>query len=109
MLRWLWRWLFRRPVVWQRSIVEVRDLEALSRTGLAGMLLAQEKARLDYLNAREAYDGDRNAAALARLQVHLFHLQATNAIVQSLLNEHHIEHLLTTPQPTSEIAVGKSR
>ena len=109
MLRWLWRRLSHRPVVWQRSIVEVRDLETLARTGLAGMLLAQEKARLDFVSAREACECNQGPGAMDRVQESLVHLQTTNAVVQALLNEHQIEQLLATRPPDSEITVGKSR
>src|SRR6516225_27697 len=95
MLRWLWRRFFSWPVEWQRSIVELRGLETLARSGLAGMLLAQEKARLDYLRAREAHERSHRRQARNRMNDRLANLQATNAVVQSLLNEHLLEQQLT--------------
>jgi hypothetical protein len=109
MLQWLVRRFVRRPVIWQRSIVELSDLEALARTGLAGMLLAQEKARLGFVSAREDHQRNPNVASIERLNVSLMQLQATNAVVQSLLNEHQLERLLAAEQPASETLVGKSR
>jgi len=111
MLRWLWRRCFSWPVEWQRSIVELSDLEALARSGLAGMLLAQEKARLDYLRAREGYERGRCRETRNRMNDRLANLQATNAVVQSLLNEHLLEQRLAAgaDSATSEFAVVKSR
>jgi hypothetical protein len=108
MLRRLWHRLFGRPVVWQRSIVELGDLERLARTGLAEMLLGQEKARLDFLGAREAFEGDPCRATQDRMEACLARLQATNAVVQSLLNEQQVEQRLSDTPP-AEIGVGKSR
>jgi hypothetical protein len=111
MLGWLWRRLFPQPALWQRSIVELRDLEDLARSGLASMLLAQEKARLDYVQARETYDRQRGRDALNRMHDRLHHLQATSAIVQSLLNEHFLERLLAAgvEQTASHSPLVKSR
>jgi hypothetical protein len=109
MLQWLMRRFMRRPVIWQRSIVELRDLEALARAGLAGMLLAQEKARLDFISAQEAHRCHPSGASAERQHERLLQLQATNAVVQSLLNEHHLERLLAAVPPSAEAVVGKSR
>jgi hypothetical protein len=94
MIRWLWRRLFPRPTLWHRSLVELRDMESLARSGLAGMLLAQEKARLEYLQARETYERQPNQTSLDRMYNQLHHLQATNAVVQSLIHEQHLEQLI---------------
>ncbi len=110
MLRQLWHRLFRRPIEWERSLVSLGDLEVLARSNLAGLLLAQEKARLDFVRAQEEYRGHRTAAHFETLQQRLLHLQATNALVQSLLNEQKLEQLLETKHiPESAPAVGKSR
>jgi hypothetical protein len=109
MLQWLLRRFVRRPIVWQRSIVELRELEALARTGLAGMLLAQEKARLGFVSARETHQLNPSVASTERLHESLMQLQATNAVVQSLLNEQQLERLLAAEQPAVETPVGKSR
>ena len=105
----LWQQFFGRRVVWQRSIVELRDLEALARLGLAGMLLAQEKARLDFTRAREEFERDSSRAARDRVDECLTRLQATNAVVQSLLNEHSLEQRLAAEQLQAVVSVGKSR
>jgi hypothetical protein len=108
-LTWFWDRLFGRRVEWQRSIVQLRDLEALARTGLAGMLLAQEKARLDFTRAREDFERLSSRAARDRADHCLTRLQATNAVVQSLLNEHCLEQRLAAEQALVEEPVGKSR
>lgn len=100
---------FGRPVAWHRSIVELGDLEALARTGLAGMLLAQEKARLDFTRAREEFERSASRSARDRVDDCLARLQATNAVVQSLLNEHCLEQRLAAEQSLGENPVGKSR
>jgi hypothetical protein len=110
MLRQLWHRLFRRSIEWERSLVPLGDLEILTRSNLAGLLLAQEKARLDFLSAQEEYRGHRTVAHFETLQQRLLHLQATNALVQSLLNEQRLEQLLKTKHPPEFApAVGKSR
>jgi hypothetical protein len=72
------------------------------------MLLAQEKARLDFLGAREAFERSPCHATQHRMEACLGHLQATDAVVQSLLNEQQIEQRLAE-MPPAEIGVGKSR
>ena len=105
----LWHRFFGRRVSWQRSIVQLRDLEALARLGLAGMLLAQEKARLDFTRAREEFERDSSRAARDRVDEGLSRLQATNAVVQSLLNEHSLDQRLAAEQSQAVGSVGKSR
>jgi hypothetical protein len=108
MLRRLWHRIFSRPVVWERSLVELSGLEQLARAGIAGMLLAQEKARLDFIKAREAHARNPNSDSRHHMDSRLAHLQATNAVVQSLLNEQQLEQRLMSESPP-EIVVGKSR
>jgi len=105
----LWHRLFGRQVVWQRSIVELGDLDALARTGLAGMLLAQEKSRLEFTRAWEDFERSSSQSARNRVDGCLARLQATNAVVQSLLNEHSLEQRLAAEHPQTENPVGKSR
>jgi hypothetical protein len=105
----LWDRFFGRRVSWQRSIVQLRDLEALARLGLAGMLLAQEKARLEFTRAREDFERSSSRAARDRVDECLTRLQATNAVVQSLLNEHCLEQRLAAEQSLTAVSVGKSR
>src|SRR5437660_1227115 len=102
MFRRFLRRFFSRSVVWQRSIVELTDLEALCRTSLAGMLLAQEKARLDFLGAREENLRRPSRASADHMHQRLAHLQATNALVQSCLNEHSLEQRLAAEAPVRE-------
>jgi hypothetical protein len=81
--------------------------------------MAQEKARLDYLAARETYACSARSDAFGLMQERLLQLQSTSAIVQALLNEHYLEQLLT-PLPLGagegrvrgsgrELSIGKSR
>ena len=75
MLRWLWHHLIGRPhIFWQRSIVELRELEGLVRTGLAALLLAQEKARLDFLSALEAHRLSHCRLTQNRMETYLMQL-----------------------------------
>ena len=109
MINRFWNRLFRKPVVWQRSMVELAGLNDLARTGLAGLLLAQEKARLNFVRAREAQQRNPSRTNHDLMQDSLLNLQATNAVVQSLLNERVLEERLATEPLPEEAAVGKSR
>ena len=109
MINRLWNRLFRKPVVWQRSLVDLAGLNDLARTGLAGLLLVQEKARLDFVRAREALHRNPGRANRGRMQDSLMQLQATSAVVQSLLNERALEERLAAEPSPEKAAVGKSR
>ena len=76
---------------------------------LAALLLAQEKARLDFVRAREVHQRNPSRFHHARMEDSLLHLQAVNAVVQSLLNERALEERLAAVPASDEIAVGKSR
>jgi hypothetical protein len=95
MVRWLIKRIFRRGFHAQREALPLGALEELARGGTAAWLLAQERARLDYLAAQEDYTKSGSWAALGRLLVRLLRLSSTNALVQSLLNEHALERQLT--------------
>jgi hypothetical protein len=111
MFLWLWRRLFRRGFASQRDYLHLTTgLEDLVRSGVAGWLLAQEKARLDYLAAKDAYEQRGSGRELDLLLERLLQLQSTNAVIQALLNEHHLEQLLREPESTELAApVRKSR
>lgn len=102
MFQWLLRRFLRRAVEPQHGVLDLGDLEALARAGTAGLLLAQEKARLDFLAAQEC-------GALDVLLERLVRLQTTNAVVQALLNERRLEQLLAEEAAPAEFAPGKSR
>src|SRR5262245_60288447 len=95
MILWILRFLFRRGFNSQRGLTNLGEAENLARSGAAAWLLAQEKARLEFLAAKEAYCQTGSWGAFARLLERLLQLASTNAIVQSLLNEHAAEKLLT--------------
>jgi hypothetical protein len=109
MINRFWNRLFRKPVVWQRSIVELRELGELARTGLSGLLLAQEKARLDFVRAREMHQRNPSRFHHDRMTESLLQLQGTNAVVQSLLNERELEERLAAEPASNDMALGKSR
>ncbi len=90
----------------RRGHADVGELEDVARHGTAAWLLAQEKARLQYVSAKEAYCEARTWAAFELMLECLIKLQSTNALVQSLLNEHALERLIglsekehATPEP----------
>lgn len=85
--------LFSRPPVVSKPLFRLGALEILARSGPAGWILAQEKARLEFVEARETYAGMPSEPNFERLTDALFHLQSTNAIVQALINEQHLERM----------------
>src|SRR5438876_8007482 len=93
----VWRRILHRAFP-SPPIAHLGDLEALARSGPAAWLMAQEKARLDYLAARETYARTVCSDSFAIMQERLLQLQSTNAVVQALLNEHYLERLLTGEQ-----------
>ena len=78
----------------ERGIMHLQEMESLGHTGVAGWLLAQERARLDYIAAKDAMIQRGAWRGLPTVWQRLWQLQSTNAIVQSLLNEHQMERLL---------------
>jgi hypothetical protein len=91
-------------------VVHLGELEALARSGPAAWLLAQEKARLDFLATQaSAKKGDERARE--RLLQKLLELQATTTLIQSLVNEYHLEAMIADA-PTVEaeaFAPGRGR
>jgi hypothetical protein len=109
MFKRLWRRVFRRTRLEPPTVVHLGELEALARSGPAEWLLAQEKARLDFLAAQaDAKKGDERAGE--RLRQKLLELQATTALIQSLVNEYHLEAMIAkTPTVEAEaFAAGRS-
>jgi hypothetical protein len=104
MFRWFWRQLLRRRCVTPRSLEELGSgLEALARSGAGGWLLAQERARLEFIAARERFVRQGSEDALQAMLLRLYHLESTNAVVQSLLNEQRLEEMVRrVDSPNSE-------
>jgi hypothetical protein len=71
--------------------------------------MAQEKARLDYLAAKEKHVRAGSIASFDDLLERLLQLQSTNAIVQALLNEHQLERVVAEEESNPEYPIGKSR
>ena len=107
----LWRRLFHRALKSPHDIAHLGELEALARSGPAAWLMAQEKARLDYLAAKDTFARTGRSDAFDLLLERLLQLQSTSAVVQALLNEHHLERLLSEEPaaPAGEFSIGKSR
>jgi hypothetical protein len=78
-----------------RSLEELGSgLETLARSGAGGWLLAQERARLEFIAARERFAKSGTEDALQAMLLRLYHLESTNAVVQALINEQQLEKML---------------
>lgn len=107
MFKRLWRRVFGRAGLEPPIVVHLEELEALARSGPAAWLLAQEKARLDFLAAQaDAKKGDERAGE--RLLQKLLELQATTALIQSLVNEYRLEAMIAET-PTVEAEASPAR
>jgi hypothetical protein len=98
MLAWLIRRLFRGGVRSKRGTISLGEVGKLARAGPAVWILTQEKARLDYLVAKEEYERLRTRRAYKGFLDRLLQLQSTNAIITSLINEHQLEQMLVQPR-----------
>jgi hypothetical protein len=107
-LFFLWKRFFKRSFDSQRGFINIGPIADLARSGPASLLMVQEKARLDYLAAKETHIGSGTSATFESMLERLLQLQSTNAIVQSLLNEHQLERLVEE-ETSSEHPIGKSR
>src|SRR5262249_52943066 len=96
---WVLRLLFRKGFASQRGLAGLGEAESLARSGAAAWLLAQQRARLDFLAAKEAYCEHGRWRDFAKMIERLLQLNATNALVQALLNEHALERLLAATGP----------
>jgi hypothetical protein len=99
MLLWMLKHICRKGLASQRGVLGLGETENLARSGAAAWLLAQERARLEFLAAKEAYSQSGAVRDLAKVCERLLALNSTNAVVQSLLNEQAIERLLAAPKP----------
>ena len=98
MVLWMLNCLLRRGFQSQRGVSGLGgELENLARSGTAAWLLAQERARLEFLAAKEAYCDTSSWRTLGHLLTRLLALNSTNAVVQALLNERAVERLLAEP------------
>ena len=93
MIYWLLGRALRRGFKSCKAVVGIGEVEDLARSGTAAWALAQEKARLDYLAAKERYQASRSWRSFERMMERLLQLHSTNAIVQSLINEHQLAQL----------------
>src|SRR5437868_13221743 len=94
MLAWLIRRLFRAGIRSKRGVIDLGEMGELARSGPAVWILTQEKARLDYLAAKEEYERFKTRRAYKRFTDRLLQLQSTNAVITSLINEHTLEQML---------------
>ena len=97
MLAWLRRRLSRAGIRSKRGTLNLGEIGKLARSDPAVWILTQERARLDYLAAKEAYERCKTRRAYQRAMDRLLQLQSTNAIVTSLINEHTLEQILHQP------------
>jgi hypothetical protein len=93
MIYWLLRRVLRRGFRSKRGILRLGELADLARADASAWFLMQEKARLEYLAAKEEYERSRTWRAFQRTLEELLQLQSTNAVIQSLINEHALEQL----------------
>jgi hypothetical protein len=107
-LFFLWKRFFKRSFDSQRGFINVGPIADLARSRPASLLMVQEKARLDYLAAKETHVRSGSSSTFELMMERLLQLQSTNAIIQSLLNEHHLERLVED-ESSSELPIGKSR
>ena len=108
MLFFLWKRFFKRSFDSQRGFIDIGPITDLARSGPASLLMVQERARLDYLAAKEAHIRSGSSTTFEAMLERLLHLQSTNSIVHSLLNEHQLERLVEE-ETVSELPIGKSR
>ncbi len=94
MLAWLMRRLFRAGIRSKRGVIDLGGMGKFARSGPAVWILTQEKARLDYLAAKEEYERVKTRRAYKRFMDRLLQLQSTNALITSLINEHWLEQML---------------
>src|SRR5262249_61726542 len=94
MLFWLLELVWRRGYRSRRGVIPLGQVEDLARSGTAAWALAQEKARLEYLAAKERYEKQRSWRNFQHMMERLLQLQSTNAIIQSLIHEHLLAQMI---------------
>ncbi|HLJ95622.1 MAG TPA: hypothetical protein VKU02_20770 [Gemmataceae bacterium] len=106
MLAWLMRRLFRAGIRSKRGLIDLGEMGKLARSGPAVWILTQEKARLEYLAAKEAYERSNSRRAYKLFTDRFLQLQSTNAVITALINEHTLEQILLSqakPLPSAEM------
>src|SRR5881227_1482953 len=101
MLAWLIRRVFRAGIRSKRGMIDLGEMGKLARADPGVWILTQEKARLEYLAAKEEYERCKTGRAYKRFTDRLLQLQSTNAVITSLINEHTLEQILLQAPQTS--------
>ena len=110
MIYWLLERVLRRGYRSRRGVIRMGHVEDLAGSGTAAWFLAQEKARLEYLAAKEQYERQRSWRSFQHLMERLLQLQSTNAIIQSLMQERLLEQMTAGAAPDdSADVVSKTR
>jgi hypothetical protein len=94
MMYWLLERVLRRGFRSRKGSLKLGQLENLARSGTGVWAMTQEKARQDYLEAKETFDQTRSWRAFEAMMERLLQLHSTNAIIQALINEHLLHQLL---------------
>jgi hypothetical protein len=93
--------MFRAGVRSKRRRIDLGEMGKLGRGDPAVWILTQERARLEYLAAKEQYEHSRTRRAYKHFADRLLHLQSTNAIITALINEHTLDQMLHQAQANS--------
>ena len=101
MLAWIMRHLFLAGLRSKRGLIDLGEMGKLARSDPGVWILTQEKARLDYLAAKEEYERFKTGRAYKRFTDRLLQLQSTNAVITALINEHTLEQILLHGAKTS--------
>jgi hypothetical protein len=94
MIYWLLEKILLRGFRSRKGVLGLGDLHSIARAGTAAWVLTQEKARQDYLSAKEGFDQNTSWASFELMMESLLQLHSTNAIIQALINEHLLHNLL---------------
>jgi hypothetical protein len=109
MLAWLVNRLCRAGARSKRKkTIDLGEMGKLGRGDPGVWILTQERARLEYLAAKEEYERSKTWRAYKRLADRLLQLQSTNAIITALINEHTLEQMLLQAQANG-LPVGARR
>jgi hypothetical protein len=112
MLAWLIRRFCRTGIRSKRGLIDLGEMGKLARSGPAVWILTQEKARLEYLAAKEEYERFKTRRAYKRFTDRFLQLQSTNAVITALINEHTLEQMLLsqpqTPPPAERAGARRS-
>src|SRR5438128_803152 len=110
MIYWLLQHVLRRGFKSRRGNVRMGEVEDLARSGTAAWALAQERARLQYLAAKENYEKHRSWRDFEQMMERLLQLHSTNALVQALINEHLLAQMIVnSPDPSQTPATLAAR